>query len=97
MAILKAVNLQSGLNVEGAYIRIDTVSGSKSELTISVNTYVSRESFKDGKGYMSQKSYTFVPSVLTGSENFIKQGYEYLKGTPEYTEFVNVPTDCSAD
>ncbi|MEG0553260.1 MAG: hypothetical protein RR533_07005 [Carnobacterium sp.] len=97
MAIEDVVVLDSGLEVSRAYIRIDTVSGFKEKITISVNTYISKQKFKEGLGYLSQKTYTFVPTVEVGSENFIKQGYEYLKSLDEYAHSVNIPFDCGPD
>lgn len=97
MAMSRDFSLDSGLNFRNSYIRIDTISGYKEELIISVNIYISREFFKEGKGYINQKSYMFKPSIAYGSENFIKQGYEYIKELPEFLGSMNVPEDCSAD
>lgn len=90
MALIQTITLQNGLEVQDAYIRIDTVSGSKNRLDISVKSYVSRDSFNSGLGFLEQVTYNFVPSVADGSHNFIKQGYEYLKTLPEYADAVDV-------
>lgn len=79
MALLLDVALNSGLNVNGAYARIDTISGSKDGLNITLNYYVDQQAFTDGKSYVKQEVYYFVPSVADGADNFIKQGYVYLK------------------
>lgn len=89
MALSKDIILNNGLTVPNAYIRIDTVSGYKGELDISVNSYVSQEAFNNGQGYLEQKFYHFVPSVADGALNFIKQGYEYLKTLEEYADAVD--------
>lgn len=88
MAIQKKI-VFNGLNVENAYIRIDTVSGYKGGIDISVNSYVSKEAFENGDGYLKQQMFNFIPSVEEGSENFIKQGYDYLKTLPEFDNAVD--------
>lgn len=84
MAIEKNITLANGLTVNNAYIRIDTVSGYKGGLDISVNSYVSQETFSNGQGYLEQEIVHFIPSVADESSNFIKQGYEYIKTTEKY-------------
>ena len=97
MALEKNIILDVGLEVRNAYIRIDTVSGYKGSIEISVNTYVSRESFLKGTGYLTQNLFVFTPSVDVGSKNFIKQGYDYLKTLSEFENAVNIPSDGSPD
>lgn len=97
MAIQKSIKLNIGIEIQGAYFRIDTVSGYKNSLDISVNTYVSRDAFLNGASLIEQRNYNFKPSVTIGSENFIKQGYEYLKSLPEFENALNVPSDGSPD
>lgn len=90
MALQKTITLKNGLTVENAYIRIDTVSGYKGEITISVNSYASQTAFTSGKEYLEQTMYTFTPSVADGSDNFIKQGYVYLKTLTEFTDATDI-------
>lgn len=90
MAISKNIELSSGLKIDDAYIRIDTVNGYKGGITISVNSYISQKAFKCGKNYLDQKFYSFVPNVDNNSENFIKQGYSYLKMLEEYKDATDV-------
>jgi hypothetical protein len=90
MALQKTITLQNGLTAENAYIRIDTVSGYKGSITVSVNSYVSQTAFQEGTAYLEQKFYAFVPSVADGAENFIKQGYVHLKSLPECTDAIDV-------
>lgn len=89
MALSKDVVLSNGLTANNAYIRIDTVSGYKGGLDISLNSYLTKQGFENGMGYLEQKIYHFIPSVDDGSSNFIKQGYEYLKTLPEYSDAVD--------
>lgn len=89
MALQKNIVLQNELLVSNAYIRIDTVSGYKGGLDISINTYTSKPTFENGFGYLEQVIHHFFPSVDDDSPNFIKQGYEYLKTLPEYAEAID--------
>ncbi|WP_094603465.1 hypothetical protein SPSIL_015230 [Sporomusa silvacetica DSM 10669] len=89
MALQKTIALSSGLTADNAYIRIDTVSGYKGQITISVNSYVSQAEFTGGQGYLEQKMYLFVPSVADDALNFIKQGYVYLKTLTEFVDAVD--------
>lgn len=89
MAIQKDLKLVNGLETKGAYIRIDTVSGYKGGIDISVNSYVSEEAFKNGKPYLAQQLFHFAPSVENGSTNFIAQGYAHLKTLPEFADAID--------
>lgn len=90
MALSKNIILQNGLEVENAYIRIDTVNGYKGSLSISVNSYISQEAFQNGQPYLEQNIYHFVPSVEDNAPNFIKQGYEFLKTLDEYEDAIDI-------
>lgn len=90
MAFVKNIILNNGLSVENAYIRIDTVAGYKGRLDISVNSYLSKESFLSNQGYLEQKMYNFIPNVEDDAINFIKQGYEYLKTLDEYRDTTDI-------
>lgn len=90
MALKQTITLTSGLEIPDAYIRIDTVNGYKGSLDISVNSYVSQEKFEAGNDYIESKMFTFTPSVADDSENFIRQGYHYLKSLPEFEDATDV-------
>ena len=66
--------------VEDGYIKIGTVEGDKTQLRI----YLEYKK-DDVSPTLMRKEYTFAPSVEEGSENFIKQGYLYLKSLPEFS------------
>lgn len=71
--------------IPDVYCRIDVMNGSKERLTIKVDTY------KDSSKVIliKSESYSFVPDVTEGAENFVKQGYEYLKTLPEFSGAVD--------
>ncbi len=39
---------------------------------------------------ISQRNYSFVPSVANDFQNFIAQGYEFLKVQPEYVGSIDI-------
>lgn len=66
--------------INNAYIRVDTVSGSKSRVTAYV---VIGKKESDNCVNAQSLIYSFVPNLDGG--NFIKQAYEHLKTLPEFT------------
>ncbi|MEK8128354.1 hypothetical protein WMW72_10610 [Paenibacillus filicis] len=90
MALQKKVLTDSGVEITQAYARIDTISGSKESVDITLNYYVSQLAVSEGKSYLKQELYTFIPSVEDESDNFIKQGYEHLKALSEFEGAVDV-------
>ena len=77
------------LTLTGAYIKILNVEGSKENVKLTVGIY--KDSTKQSLIYT--KNYSFVPNVAENSENFIKQGYEYLKTLAEYEGAIDVLED----
>ena len=67
----------------GVYIKIDRLSGSKDKIELIV-------SYRDTDGSLIKKTaFLFTPSVADGAENFIRQGYQYLKSLPEFAGAVD--------
>jgi hypothetical protein len=89
MGFVLNVNLPNGLSVNQSYARIESVVGNKSLMSLILGYYVNRDSIALGKSVLIAESYEFVPSVEDGSANFLKQGYEYLKTLPEFSEAVD--------
>lgn len=90
MALQKEVSFDNGIVSEKAYLRVDAIMGSKFGLSFNLDTYISEEAFKSGKGYVLRETYSFIPSVSENSENFIKQAYNHLKTLPEFSMAANV-------
>lgn len=68
------------------YLKINGISGDKEFITIQLLT----RDINDPNISYDIKTYNFIPSVEHGSENFIKQGYEYLKTLPEFSDVIDV-------
>lgn len=67
-----------------AYCKIDSLNGTKDNLEIKLCIYKD-----EGKQVViASKSYSFVPDLYS-VDNFVKQGYEYLKLLPEYANAVD--------
>ena len=85
MALTQAVTLQNNFSEDStfpnAYFRIDWLEGSKHFITIKVGTYKTNELFK-----IAENNFSFVPTL---NDNFIKQGYEYLKTLPEFADAID--------
>jgi hypothetical protein len=90
MALQMKTSTRYGLDVNNAYIRINSLYGSKDLIAIGLNYYVSRVSFESNAYPIKEEGYEFVPNVDGGSDNFIKQGYEYLKTLPEFSQASDV-------
>lgn len=88
MAIQKTVSLkdQFGKDREfaDAYIRIDTIDGDKSKLTLRVGVY---EDASESKNLLQNKSFNFSPDLA--GDNFIAQGYAHLKTLPEFADAID--------
>jgi len=89
MAISKNINLNNGLEINDAYLRICLLSGNKDNININLCSYLSQEAFQQGKEWLEIKEYNFVPITTDTSSNFIKQGYDYLKTLDEYKDSVD--------
>lgn len=90
MALQINIELNSGITVEGAYLRIGELMGNKDNLMFQLDSYVSRESFQEGKQVLQQEAFYFSPSTEEGSFNYHKQGYEHLKTLPEFEGAIDV-------
>jgi hypothetical protein len=86
MALSKSITLPSGLTANNAYIRIESVSIIKNEITgVTVNFFVSSSNVESPIAvHCYGFDYTFDGS------NPIQQAYEYLKTLPEFAD----ATDC---
>lgn len=90
MALTKSVyELNTGLVLNNVYVRIDTISGNKSELSIDVKVYVNQEHYNNGKACVDSNSYNFTPNVNEDALNYHKQAYLYLKTLDEYANAID--------
>ena len=69
----------SAASLNNAYIKVDSISGNKNTVEITVITYSEKN---DQKLPVQATNYTFTPDMNGG--NFIAQSYNYLKTLPEF-------------
>lgn len=91
MGLVVNKKLANGLEVKDAYIRIDTIIGSKKNVEYSVATYISREHFLGNAVPIDNvEYYSFVPNIKSRSENFLRQAFYDLKKRSPYIEGIDV-------
>jgi hypothetical protein len=87
MALQKTIIVNDGfgqdITIPNVYIRVDSVSGGKDNLSILVNLY------KD-KNLAPIQTNRFMFQPAMDGKNFIAQAYDHLKTLPEFTG----TTDC---
>lgn len=71
--------------IENVYCKIDSINGNKNNVEIRINIY--KDETK--QVFISSNIYNFEPS-LENVDNFIKQGYDYLKTLNEYKGAVDL-------
>jgi hypothetical protein len=88
MALKKSHSTTFGLELQEAYFKISSVSGSKLGARIAVDFYVDEAASKSGKSPVGTSVFDFAPSA--SSKNWDAQAYEHLKTLPEFAG----ATDC---
>ena len=79
MAIIKNIELENGIKVDGAYLRVENPSLTKDSLTFSVRKYV-----EAGKAFFVEEYFTTLYDI--NGENPFIQAYEYLKTLEEFKD-----------
>lgn len=79
-------HVEKEVNFQGCYIQIINVTGNKEKVDIDVATF----SDSTKQNIINTTSYSFVPTVGVDADDFIKQGYEYLKTLPEYADAIDI-------
>lgn len=96
MALLKTITLGNGLVAPDAYIRIDSLMGCKSMLTVSVNSYLSADAFT-GEGAFFKPNPAYRPAsggpetVEWEEKSDIEPRHIYDLGTPDQPRFLADP------
>lgn len=84
MALQMNYTSSSGAYFTDTYVIIYQLGGTKDLMKIQVHWYVNRNARINKLKPIEVKNYSYIPSVDEYSENFIKQGYEYLKTLEEF-------------
>lgn len=83
MALTKQVETKCGITLQNAYLKIVDQGGNKENINIRLAIYKDMDACLQEKDFISQEIYSFIPTL---DDNFIKQGYEYLKTLPEFAD-----------
>jgi len=95
MAIQMDFTTSFGMVIENAYVKISNTNGDKDKmfLELSVFNIVNEEQMMVGRIYNvlnDTHQFEFVPDVTEGSDNFIKQGYDYIKTLDQFESATDV-------
>jgi mannose/fructose-specific phosphotransferase system component IIA len=82
MAISKTFTTEHGVTVEGAYIRVETVSLVKSFAQARVSIYADT-----AKPFIQSDQVSFLVDLK--GPNPIKQAYQFLKSLPEFSDAID--------
>lgn len=85
MALICDVELNSGLTINNAYLRIVRFTGTDFGLDFDLSVYVDKSSFEGGKSAVSTFTYSMD---YDKNHNLFRQMYEYLLSMSEYKDAV---------
>jgi len=77
-------SIEKSFLIENVYCKINLLNGNKEKVEIQLGIYKSELK----QTLISRKSYNFIPD-LESTDNFIKQGYKYLKTLQEYKNVID--------
>lgn len=86
MALICDVELESGLTINDAYLRLSNFRGTEEMLHFDIYVYVDKNNFLEGKTEVSRLSFSvdFDPT-----RNLLNQVYEHVRSLPEYEDAVS--------
>lgn len=85
LALICDMELESGLMIPDAYLRITSFSGSENHVNFNLSVFINENSFDDEKPAVTQIAYSMD---FDKDRNLFRQMYEYLKTLPEYEDAV---------
>jgi hypothetical protein len=83
MALTKSIELTTGINVANAYLRVEGVSLTKTNMNFHIREYT-----EQGMPFFNEE--VFNCSYNIEGDNPIKQAYLYLKTLPEFADATDV-------
>lgn len=78
-------NIDKKFLIKDCYCRIEHLTGGKRNIEFKLYVYDA-----DIINLIEIRTFSFIPSIVDNSDNFIKQGYEYLKTLDEYKYSVDI-------
>ncbi|UTR05136.1 hypothetical protein MM326_13565 [Alkalihalobacillus sp. LMS6] len=86
MALRMDVELDSGMLVHDAYVKVDAVMGSRKGMEFTLNYYVDRDA-SNTRPFFLQERYNVAPRLGGGAQDIFRQCYVYLRRN--YNKFEN--------
>lgn len=87
MALTKTITIKNNFGEDSkfvnAYLRVERFEGTRHLISVQLGFYK-----EGGKEFLMGSNFSFIPDL--NGLNFIKQAYEHLKSTPEFSD----ATDC---
>jgi len=87
MAITIKYKSRFGLDVESAYMRLDSINGGKSEMFANFGLYANAKSASESADAFDVYKHKFTPSLDGG--NFINQAYNSLKSVEGFENAID--------
>lgn len=87
MALTKQIEMVSNFGdtvvFNDAYIKVTEIKGNKNNIICTYVVYMGKEK----QTGLTVSTIEFTPNL--DGDNFIKQGYEYIKSLPEYSDAID--------
>ncbi len=91
LAFITSIDLNSGLNIKNSYVKIIKIDGGKEGATLFLEYYLNKEKADDPNFTpLKTETYNFTVSNKDDSDNWIKQGYIYLRALDKFSEAIDV-------
>lgn len=89
MGFIKSITYND-LPISGVYHRVDVTQSADGQCTAFLNSYVSRDSYKNGSNFLKQEKFEFpiLYGENVGSDK--NQAYLYIRKLDEFTDAVDV-------
>ena len=85
MALNCDVELESGITIPNAYLRIGSFSGNENYISFNLNIYVDKDAYIEEKPSVSTVSHSMK---FDTTSNLFRQMYEHLRTLPQYINAV---------
>lgn len=89
MAIIKELELKSGIKVENAYFMVSNVTCDKTFMEFTVNVFKDKASRNENRTTIDNLKFICNHDISINSSNVIKQAYEYMKTLDEYKNAID--------
>lgn len=90
MGLLKDLSTNIGLEIKDAYFNIGNLSGNQNIIQFTLNAYVDRNAYLEGKASIETRTYSFIPDSSDSALNIFRQIYAYAKEIDDYKDAIDV-------